>query len=110
MNAPEQATPQCHSGEIPNWLRSLIGIPLALLGGFTTTCFGIILCAYIVDRIGGGRPVLELFNFLFVWLFFGGAPLAAGIFLLRPTPSRKRFWWRVLLRLFLFFLVVFAGG
>jgi hypothetical protein len=110
MNAPKQAVQRPPSGEVPYWLRVIVGTPLALLGGFVTICFGFILCAYIADRIGGGRPGPDLMSFLIVWVIFGAAPLAAGILLLRATPSRKRFWWRVLLGVLLLFLVAGADG
>src|SRR6266567_4730758 len=95
MNVPEQPAPQTPSGEIPYWLRSLIGTPLALLGGLVTLFFAFSLCAYIADRIGGGRPAPNAIYLLFFWLIFGAFPLALGILLLRTIS--KRFWWRVLL-------------
>src|SRR5712692_1031257 len=110
MNAPNQAAPQSPSGEIPYWLRALIGTPLALLGGFVTTGFGFILCAFIAGRIGGGRPTPGLVNLLVFWLLFGAAPFAVGILLLRTTTASKRFWWRVLLGVLLLFLVVGADA
>jgi hypothetical protein len=110
MNAPEQAAPQPPSGETPYWLRDIIGISLSLLGGLVTLLLGFILCAYILDRIGGSRPVPELINFLVFWLIFGAGPLAAGILLLRAEPASKRFWYRVLAGVLFLFLAVGADG
>ncbi len=77
-----------------------------LLGGLVTACFGLSLCAYIVDRIGGGAPSPDLFNFMVIWLIFGGLPLAAGILLLRTAPFGKRFWrWALISVSFLFLAV-----
>jgi hypothetical protein len=110
MNAPEQAAPQPPSGEIPGWLRDIISILLSLLGGLVTLLLGFILCTYILDRIGGRRPVPEIINFLVPWLIFGAGPLAAGILLSPAEPASKRFWYRVLAGVLVIFLVVGADG
>jgi hypothetical protein len=110
MNAPEQAAPQPPSGEISYWLRVIVGIPLSLLGGLVTLLLGIILCAYIVDRIGGGRPVPELIHFLVLWLVFGAGPLATGILLLRAKAASKRFWYCILAGVLFLFLAVGVDG
>jgi hypothetical protein len=108
MNAPEQPAPQSPLGEIPYWLRALIGTPLVLVGGLITTCFGMSLCAYILDRIGGGPPSLNLFDFMVVWLIFGAFPLVAGTLLLRTSPFGGRFWRRMLIGVS--FLLLVVGG
>jgi hypothetical protein len=79
-----------------------------LLGGLVTTCFGFSLCAYIVDRIGGGPPSLNLFDFMVVWFIFGALPFAAGTLLLRTAPFAKRFWKWVLISVS--FLLLVVGG
>src|SRR5947209_5352887 len=106
MNPPEQAAPQPPTEAFPYWLRAVMGTPLVLLGGFVSTCYGLILCAYVIGRIGGERPVPNLLNLLVFWFIFGAAPLAAGILVLPTTPARKRFWWRALLAVFVLFLFV----
>ena len=110
MDTPDQAAPQPPDGNDFYWLRAIIGAPLMLLGGFTTTCFGFVLCAYIVSRIGGSHPAPFLIDFLFIWLLFGAVPLGTGIFILRTRPASKRFWRRFLLVVFLLFMVVGADG
>ena len=88
----------------------MFGIPLSLLGGLVTLVFGFILCACVLDRIGGGRPVPELINFLVFWLIFGAGPLTAGILLLRAAPASKRLWYRALAGVLFLFLAVGVDG
>ncbi len=111
MNTPGPAKPEPPSETIhpiPSWLRTLVGVPLALLGGLVTFCFGFSLVTYLGSRLTGGRPEPGLFNLLLFWFMFGGPPLAVGILLLRSNPPGKRFWSRSLLALLLLFLVLGA--
>jgi hypothetical protein len=106
MNAHEQSPLEA----MPRWLRWLGGTALVWFGGFVTACLGLVLCAYVCERIGGGHPAPYLLKLLVTWLFLGAAPLAAGILLLRKAPNTKRFWGRVFLGVLLLFLVVGADG
>ena len=108
MDDSEQPVQPPRSGEIPYWMRAIIGTPLALLGGLVTACYGFSLFAYIADRVGGGGPKPELMYFLPIWLVLGAAPLAAGILLLRSTPFKTRIWRYALLGAALLLLAV--GG
>ncbi|MGZ5545339.1 MAG: serpin family protein [Limisphaerales bacterium] len=109
MDSHDQANP-APTDEIPKWLRTLIGTPLALLGGIVTTLFALVLVLYIAARISGGPSNSNPFGFLVFWLMFGAAPLACGILLLEIAPTRKRFWWRGLLGVLLLFLITGLDG
>src|SRR5438045_874267 len=65
MNAHEPSPLE----EMQRWLRWLSGGALVCFGGFVTACLGLILCAYVCDRIGGGRPSPYLWNLLWCGTF-----------------------------------------
>ncbi len=110
MHVPTQSAPEPPSGKISDWIRGLVGLPLALWGSFVTTLFGVFLGAYFLARIGGELPAPQTFVFLVVWVIFGAAPLALGLSVMRVAPKQKRITWRVLLGVFLLFLVAGADG
>ena len=110
MNVPDQTLPAPAGRGIPNWLRALIAIPLALLGGTTSIFIGLFLLICAIARISGEPPERGLMGIFFAWLILGAAPLSMGILCWRTERSRKRFWWRMLVVVLLLFLVIGADG
>src|SRR5579872_5795056 len=108
MKPPRQAAPKTPKEEVPYWLKSLFGVPLALLGGLVTFCFALFILFYVVSRIEGERPLPNLTGLLTIWLFLGAGPLGLAVLLLCSQRTSKRIWCRVLLGMLLLFLAVGA--
>jgi hypothetical protein len=84
---------------------ALLGLPMVLIGGALTLLFSLFLFLCVANRISGGPPQAELPGLLALWLFFGAAPLAGGILLLKRRPGAP-FSGRVLLGILLLLMVV----
>src|SRR5881392_3552499 len=110
MNAPDQPGPAPVVRGAPGWLRALVGIPLALLGCLATCVIGLFLLLHVLSRISGLPPERGLMVSFFAWMLLGAIPLSAGILCCRTEPSRKRFWWRLLVIVLFLFLLVGADG
>ena len=110
MSASDQAIPPRESRRIPAWLRALIGIPMGLLGGITSSFIGLFLLICALGRISGEPPERGLMGVFFAWLIFGAAPLSGWILCRSTESARKRFRWRLLAVVFLLFLIVGADG
>ncbi len=91
-------------------LTSLLGIPLTLLGGVSTILGGFLLCFYVAGRVSGIRPWPDLFELLWLWLFFGACPLLIRIFALRVSPGARRFCVRMLICVLSLWIVAAIDG
>jgi len=111
MEAPPKTSADDASGRLFDGCLAFIGALLALLGGLVTLVVGCLLGAYLLDRIGGGRPSTGLAHTFIPWLIFGAAPLFLGVLLANRGRLHRRHWlWRVLLCVVLLFVVLGADA
>jgi len=111
MEAPQNPAARSFLGQLLDLFWALIGGLLALFGGVITLIVGCMLGAYLLSRIGSGRPESGVAQILIPWLVLGAAPLFLGVLLLRRGELPRRQWLgRVLLGVLLLFLVLGADA
>ncbi|SPE53347.1 membrane hypothetical protein [Verrucomicrobia bacterium] len=87
METPETDQRPSTGQEVPGWVRVIFGFPLAAFGGFVSMFAVIFLLLYLASRVGGGPRAPGFLVGCLFWLFFGGAPLALGTWLLRNSSK-----------------------